>query len=178
MSLAKQIGYAVLATLVLVAFGFGSYFASKTLFPNPTASTGSTSNNSSTGEKNFPTVEDSKRLAPANINTLIQGETVLMSFETAGDVSATLYVTSDKSEKIEQSMKDYTNGVLVKGRFFVVDADNAPVKTHVVKFPKTVLSTTNDAYYFILLKYKGSWLPYGETMDYPKGPSEPYYMKL
>lgn len=177
MSLTKQILIGIAATVTLVLFGIGSYYASKQLFPDPTSNNGGVTP-TPTGTSNVPTISDMRKLEPKNLNAKVEGDNVTISFETAEKVGALIYVTPSKTEKIAQAMKDYNNGVAVAGKWFTVSADADASATHVLSFPKTVLNSSGDSYYYVIISYKKYWLPYGSVTDYQNGVSEPYTIKL
>lgn len=178
MSLTKQILIGVLATVMLVVFGIGSYYASTSLFPDPTSnSTGNVTPTPST-TSTIPTIGDMKRLIPQNITTKAEGENVILSFTTADEVGTMVYVSPNKTDKIAQAMKDYNNGVAIAGRWFTVTTDEAKKVTHEVAIPKEILNTSTDTYYYIVVSYKKYWLPYGLTTDFQNGVAEPYTIKL
>lgn len=178
MSLTKQILIGVLATVMLAMFGIGSYYASTTLFPDPSSNpTGSVTPTPST-TSTIPTIGDMKRLTPQNITTKTETDGVVLTFTTADPVSTMVYVTPSKTDKIAQAMKDYNNGVAIEGRWFNVTPEDAKKVTHELTIPKDILSATADSYYYIVISYKSYWLPYGLTTDFQNGVAEPYTIKL
>jgi len=177
MSMTKQIAIGLLATVMLVLFGVGSYYASRQLFPDPTT-TGTATPTPNTSASSVPTISDMKKLEPKNIVTKADGENVIVTFETAEKVATLIYVTSSKTEKIAQAMKDYTNGIPLAGRWFTVSAESEAKTAHSVSFPKSIMATTGDTYYYIIISYKKYWLPYGLVTDYQNGVAEPYTIKL
>lgn len=177
MSLAKQIGIGVLATISLVLFGLGSYAASKQIFPDPKATTNTTATPTSSVGGVAPSVSDVKRVEPKSITFKKNGDDTVITFETAEKVGATVYVTSSKSERILQTMKDRRNGVPNIGNWFEATANNQPAATHSVRIPKEAMAKTGNTFFYILISYKAYWIPYGGTMDYTNGPSEPYIIQ-
>jgi hypothetical protein len=176
MSLVKQILIAIAATITLLAFGWGSYAASKQVFPDPKSTTGTATVTPSV-TSTVPTVNDYKSLLPKNSVVKKTGENYEISFETAQKTGATIYVTSSKTEKIANAMKDYQNGVPNIGKWFVVTSDSDPSNTHSVVISSTALAKTGETYYYVLISYKASWLPYGGIMDFTSGPTEPYLLR-
>ncbi len=177
MSMTKQIAIGLLATVSLGLFGIGSYYASQRLFPDPknnVAITPTPGSSSTTA----PTVGDMKNLEPRELTTKTDGDTIVVSYSTTEKVGTLLYVTPSKTDKIEQAMKDYNNGIPIAGRWFTVTPDSKASSTHTVAIPKNQLATTGDTYYYIVISYKKYWLPYGATTDYNNGVAEPYTFKL
>ncbi|MCC7303957.1 hypothetical protein IT418_00875 [bacterium] len=178
MSLTKQILLGVLATVMLVVFGIGSYYASTTLFPEPSSTSTSTVTPTPSTNSAIPTIGDMKRLTPQNISVKAAGENAVLTFTTADSVGAMVYVTPTKTDKIVQAMKDYNNGVAIEGRWFTATSEDAKNVTHELEIPKEILSTTTSTYYYIIVSYKSYWLPYGLTTDFQNGVTEPYTIKL
>ncbi len=178
MSLTKQILLGVLATITLIIFGVGSYYASTTLFPDPTNATKNGVTPTPTTTSSVPTISDMKRLNPQSMDVKKDGEKVTIGFTTAEEVGSMVYVTPNKSEKIAQVMKDYGNGVAISGRWYIVTADSKKGTTHELVVDKNTLSATAENYYFVVISYKKYWLPYGTTTDYINGLAEPYSFKL
>lgn len=176
MSLTKQIILAIVATITLALFGVGSYYASRQIFPDPTTASGATP--TATVDPKVITVEQVKQIEPKTIVTRTEGDFVIVQFETAAKVGATLYVTTNKKDNVPQSMTDFKNGVSVTGKWVVATANATPSMSHVAKIPKSALAKSGQTYYYILLSYKSSWLRYGATMDYSTGPTEPYVLKV
>lgn len=175
MSLAKQIGIAILATISLALFGIGSYYASRQLFPDPEQE--DTTQVQTGTDSDAPTVSDLKNLEPQNMQTTFEENEIILSFETVDPLGSTVYVTTDDQEQIDQAMKDYRNGIPVAGRWFTIATPDAPTTTHLVRIPKSMLSSDGSVYYYVLLRYGDYWLPYGEGMDYENGPYSPYVIK-
>jgi hypothetical protein len=173
MSLVKQIIIAILATVSLVAFGWGSYAASQQLFPDPTATT-SSGTPTPTVSSSVPTVSDYKQLEPKNITIKKTDTGYTVSFETAQKTGATLYVTTLKTDKVAAAMKDFSNGVPTVGSWHVATSDSESSNTHSVDISESALAKTGETYYYVLISYKASWLPYGGVIDYQTGPTEPY----
>ena len=176
MSLVKQIAIGVAATVMLLLFGIGSYYASKQIFPDPKTTT--TKTTTTTTNSSVPTVADMKRLNPQSVSAKIEGENVIVSFETADKVGSLVYITPSKTEKIAQAMKDFNNGVAVAGKWFVVTSDSDSKATHLLTVPKTVLAKSGTTYFYIVVSYKKYWLPYGLTTDFTTGASDPYLINL
>jgi hypothetical protein len=177
MSLVKQILIALVATLALVVLGYGSYAASKQLFPDPTTATTTNGSVTPTVTSSVPTVSDYRVLEPKNHSVKKEGDFTLISFETAKPVGVTVYITPSKTDRVVQAMKDYQNGVPNVGKWIVATPDTDPIASHLTKVPNSSLSKTGETYYYILVSYKASWLPYGGVMDYVNGPTEPYIIK-
>jgi len=178
MSMTKQIAIGILATVSLGLFGIGSYYASRQLFPDPQNNTAVTPTPSSSFTSTAPTVGDMKKLEPRELGTKADGDNLVISYNTAEAVGTLLYVTPTKTEKIEQAMKDYNNGVPIAGRWFTVTPDSKANTAHSLAIPKSIVATTGDTYYYIVISYKNYWLPYGLTTDYQNGVAEPYTVKL
>ena len=178
MSMTKQIIIGVIATMSLLLFGVGSYYASKQLFPDPTSGASGSVTPTPSVTSNVPTVSDMKRLEPRNLQAKVEGDNVVVTFETAEKVGTLLYVTPSKTEKIAQAMKDYNNGVAIAGKWFNVTSEAEGAVNHTSTFPKTVLNASGDSYYYVVVSYKKYWLPYGSVTDYQNGVAEPYIIKL
>lgn len=175
MSLTKQIIVAVIATVSLALFGVGSYYASKEIFPDPT--TDSTSNPTTTTDPKVISVTEVEKLEPKNRVIRVEGDNTVVQFDTSEKVGVTFYVTPKKTDVITKVITDYQNGIAIPGKFLVVTANDATSTSHVAKIPKSMLATTGQTYYYVLLSYKANWLPYGDGMDYVAGPTEPYVLK-
>lgn len=176
MSLTKQIAIAILATILLVIFGVGSYFASKQLFPDPKTQ-GSNGSVTPTPNPGIVTVQQMKDLTPKNIATHVEGENTVIQFETSEKVPSFIYISTAKIDNIGQVLKDYSNGVSVPGRFIWGSTESAPSNTHIVKFPTSILATSGPTYYFVILKFNDHWLPYGTIMDSQGNPTESYVIQ-
>lgn len=173
MSLAKQIGIAIIATIILAVFGIGSYVASTQLFPDP-KSTGSTSGVTPTPNPKVVTVQQMKDLTPKNVATHVEGDNTVLGFETSGKVPSLIYMTTSKTDSVVQAMKDYSSGVPVNGRFLIGSSESEPSNTHSVKIPTSLLAESGPTYYYILLKFNEHWLPYGSIMDSQGNPTDSY----
>lgn len=178
MSLGKQIIIGVVATVSLIFFGIGSYYASKQLFPDPKNNGTTTITPTSGATSTLPTVNDMKKLEPKNIQVNTDTENVVITYDTAEKVGSLVYVTPNKTEKVAQAMKDYNNGVSIAGKWFSVTVDSEAGTAHKLTLPKTVVPTSGQTYYYIVVSYKKYWLPYGAVTDYQSGVAEPYSIKL
>jgi len=153
-----------------------SYFASKQLFPDP-KSDEAQEQKAKIADSDAPTVQDMKDLEPQNIQVQFEKDEFVLSFETSKQVGSTIYVTPNQDERVDQAMKDYRNGVTIDGRWFTVASDSSPETTHIATIPNSLLSKEGQVYYYVLISYKGFWLPYGDSMDYNNGPRSPYLIK-
>jgi hypothetical protein len=179
MSLAKQIAIAILATGVLVAVGIGSYVISTQVIPDPTVDSGNNQNGNQNDNGNTITTEVVQKIAPTNIVMKRDKNDIVIQFDTAEKVGAVLYFTTEKGEKITQVVKDFSNGVPVKGVFYNLTPEETASTAHLVKIsdPDKKIKT-GERYYYIILMYKGARIPYGSPMDYAKGPTDPYILTI
>lgn len=179
MSLVKQIAIAILATGVLVAVGIGSYVVSTQVIPDPTVDGGNNQNNNQNNNGNTITTQVVQSIAPMNIVMKRDKTDIVIQFDTTEKVGAVLYFTPDKAEKITQVVKDFSNGVPVKGVFYNMTTEENASSAHLVKIsdPDKKIKT-GERYYYIILMYKGARIPYGSPMDFAKGPSDPYILTI
>lgn len=174
MSLVKQIGIAILATVMLVVFGIGSYAISKQVVPDPKEIVTTATPDPS----GVITVKKAKELAPKNITIREDSENIYIEFETVEKVGSVVYITKDRTEKIDTVLQNRQAGITIRGIFFQATSENQPKLTHSVKVPKSSATLTGDTYYYIILMYNTWRVFYGGAMDYTKGPTEPYVLKI
>lgn len=179
MSLTKQIILGVLATVSLVLFGVGSYYASTTLFPDPQDIPSGNVTPTPSGEANSPTIGDMRKLEPQSVaTTKDEAGNIVLTFTTAEEVGVALYLTPVRADRVSQAMKDRVNGVPVAGSWFTVTSEESKATTHSFTIPKESVGEATEVYYYLILSYKRHWLPYGQTTDYSTGVAEPYTIKL
>ncbi len=175
MSLTKQIIIAIVATISLALFGIGSYFASRQLFPDPSGETANAP--TVTTDPKVITVTEVKKIEPQNMVIRVEGDFTAVQFDTAEKVGVTMYVTPKKNEVMSKVITDFQNGITVAGKFIVVTPNESTSTSHVAKVPKSMVSTSGQTYFYLLVSYKSNWLQYGAITDYVSGPTEPYLLK-
>lgn len=180
MSMAKQIAIAVVATIILAIVGVGSYMISRQVIPDPTTTANNTNNNgNTTGAGGTITVKTVETLTPKNLLMKKEGTDVVIQFDTEEKTGAVIYLTPDKSELIQQVVKDWGNGVNVKGTFFNITTEEQASTAHSIKVPDQAGTIKSDEYfYYIILLYQKSRIPYGGVQDPKNGPTQPYTLKF
>lgn len=173
MSLAKQIGIAILATISLLVFGIGSFYASKVVFPDAATPTATPTPTNSTKL----TVSQAQDIAPRNISVKQDATSLTVQFSTNQETGAYLYVTPDRTENFMTVITQFGQGVPVKGVWYTATKEASPALSHEATIPTSALAKTGDTYYFILLTYNGFRVPYGLINNYQNGPTSPYILK-
>lgn len=181
MSMVKQIAIAVVATIILAVVGVGSYMISKQVIPDPTntSTNNQNNNNGNTGAGGTITVKTVETLTPKNLVMKKEGNDVVIQFDTEDKTGAVIYLSPDKSELIQQVVKDWGNGVNVKGTFYNITSEEQASTAHSIKISNQAGTIKTDEYFFyIILLYQKSRIPYGGTQDAKNGPSQPYTLKF
>ncbi|WKZ29700.1 MAG: hypothetical protein QY314_02705 [Candidatus Dojkabacteria bacterium] len=179
MSMVRQIAIAVIATIILIIVGVGSYMISRQVIPDPTTdgTNGQDGNNGST--TGIITVQVIQRLSPKNMINRKDGEDVVIQFDTEERTGAVVYLTPEKSELIQNVVRDWNNAVPVKGQFYPVTSEDSASTAHSLKISNnegTIKS--GEWYYYVILLYQGQRIPYGGVSDPLTGPSAPYVVTL
>jgi|GEM_PF-2508612 len=176
--LLRQAGIALLATIILIVVGVGSYAISQQVIPDNNSGTNNgTSNNSTSGT--IITVKLVQKLEPKNTIIKKSGSKIKFQFDTQEKTGSVIYVTSAKSELIQQVVKDWSNGVKVAGTFYPVTSESSPSNAHSVEIDNTEDKIKeNEYYYYTIILYNQVRIPYGRLNDSLRGPSEPYVISF
>lgn len=175
MSLVKQITIAILATALLVVVGIGSYMLSAQVIPDSTSQVTPTT----TVAAGQLTVKKLQTLSPKNIIAKDLGKEIQFQFDTEEKVGSVLYLTPDKTEKIDQVIKNYGIGTAIKGKFYSMTPEDSPSTAHLIKIQNADGAIKSEKYFFyIILMYQKSRIPYGSVQDYVTAPTQPYVLQL
>lgn len=178
MSMVRQIILAILATAILVGVGVGSYAISTQVIPDPTSTSSGNSNNGSSTTTGV-TVQNVRDLTPKNLIMKREGNQVSIQFDTADKTGSVVYLTPERTERISQVVTDWNNGVPVKGTFYNLTPESGASTVHSIKIEDAAKTIKSEEWFFyVILMYKQSRIPYGSVMDNQKGPQEPYILKL
>jgi len=169
--LLKQLGIAIVATVILIVVGVGSYAVSQQVIPDTNSGTVSPTGTDT------PTlsVKVVSQMTPSNVVVAQAVDGIQFRFDTLEKAGAVLYLTPNKSELIQQVVKDWSNGVKVDGSFYTVTPEDSPSNGHAVTIsnPDGKIKE-NEYYYYIILLYNSARIPYGKSNDNLRGPIEPY----
>lgn len=175
----RQIAIAVIATIILIIVGVGSYAISLQVIPDPTTNGTGNQNGNNGNTSGIITVEVIKKLIPKNVLMKKDGTDVVIQFDTEEKTGAVLYLTPDKSELIQNVVRDWNNAVPVKGQFHNITTEESSSTAHSLKIPnKDGKIKTNEWYYYVIILYQGQRIPYGGVSDPLTGPSSPYVLTL
>jgi|GEM_PF-4285765 len=173
----KIIIIVVLGIFLLVGIGYASYYGAKFFIPDPTVYD---KGKQVAIDNKILSLDTVKKLSPRDFFFATEGDVIKVSWASVEDTTAKVYVTSNSAESLEQVIKDFKNGVPSKG--FWLEETNLG-KEHSVSFPKSKIEKdTKKLYFFIIAFYKVGdktyGIPYGQVMNYKKGPETPYLIEI